>query len=323
MTAGKTVDFEMVRKACEALIARGENVSNRKVLAEIGHGGMQTITPLVRRFQTEREAPARLATLPQDVAGRALSVILEIWDAGGDASEREKRVLLDQIARQQQAFNEQAMDAEAIFAAAQENWEAERAALVDRLAAAESQAEELSKARDEDAARLSEAQVANDRLQGRVDALTEACREQEAARAAAEAREATLLAENAALLARCEGMADDLSQTSAALNRMTEERDAGVTKLVQLQERSRQDLRDLEAATDDLRAKSAQLETDNAVLREQVRAGAERRREDQVRLDRLLGLGDDRDLERGRLTLTKRRAPAGDAITQSALPAQA
>ncbi len=146
MAGDHAINFETVRKACETLVERGENVSNRRVREEIGSGSMTTITRFVRAWQHGQSAPSRFAALPDDFVKTATDAILSLWDAAEQVSGRETTVLLEQLLRQQRANEEYVAQLEDASERTRIQNAEYIAKLEMRLAAC---AEELSEAREE------------------------------------------------------------------------------------------------------------------------------------------------------------------------------
>lgn len=109
----KVVTQEAVEKAAESLISRGEKVTNKAVIAELGGGSMSTVVPLVAAWksgQAEKDALAEI-DIPEALSASASQLVASIWrsamteaTAGHDALRKELIALKSELEQQQAEF---------------------------------------------------------------------------------------------------------------------------------------------------------------------------------------------------------------------------
>lgn len=106
----KVVTQEAIEKAAESLIARGEKVTNKAVIAELGGGSMSTVVPLVAAWKKARDEKDALAEVqvPEALADAASQLVASIWrsamaeaSAGHDALRKELLSLKSELEQQQ------------------------------------------------------------------------------------------------------------------------------------------------------------------------------------------------------------------------------
>lgn len=111
----KVVTQEAIEKAAESLIARGEKVTNKAVIAELGGGSMSTVVPLLAAWkasQAEKDALSEVQ-VPEALASSASQLVAAIWrsamaeaTAGHDALRKELIALKTEAEQQQAEFLE-------------------------------------------------------------------------------------------------------------------------------------------------------------------------------------------------------------------------
>ncbi|MFC3170456.1 DNA-binding protein, partial [Paracoccus fontiphilus] len=83
MARKSTITPETVAAAAEALITRGEPVTNKSVLSEIGSGSMSTLVPLLQAWRETQRETQELAEVevPDALAASAERLASQLWKA--------------------------------------------------------------------------------------------------------------------------------------------------------------------------------------------------------------------------------------------------
>ena len=190
------VNEDDVAAACEALLARGETPTVRRVRAEIGRGSPGDLAPMIKDWKLGHEEAMALEAVPvpDAVARQAAQFAGKTWLAAQEAAAGTVALRDAELAQVREQGEAERQDLMEVIV----QLEGERDAALSDAKRARSQA---GKAEKEAAALQAEVVRLEERVAGR-DREVERC---EAMAAAAEAREAAMRAELAALRERTAG----------------------------------------------------------------------------------------------------------------------
>lgn len=186
---------DAVDRAAQALVARGQTVTNQAIHAILGRGSMSTLVPLVRAWKDAQKERAELDTLeiPEEVLGHARDLAGRIWrDALAEAS-----VASDALRREYRASQQKAAETQSGLLDTLNEAEVRHQDLEREIADLRSQIEALRSTYDAQALDLARAQSTIEALKEKVAMLEGTVTKAEARAERAEERLA-LVAQGAA-----------------------------------------------------------------------------------------------------------------------------
>ena len=187
---------DAVDRAAQALVARGQPVTNQAIYALLGGGSMSTLVPLVRAWKEAQKERTELDTLdiPEEVLGHARDLAGRIWrDALAEAS-----VASDALRREYRASQQKAAETQSGLLDSLNQAEIRHKELERDIAELRSQIETLRSTRDAQALDLARAQSTIEALKEKVVMLEGAVTKAEARAERAEDRLALVAQGNAA-----------------------------------------------------------------------------------------------------------------------------
>lgn len=224
MARKSTITPETVAAAAEALIARGEPVTNKSVLSEIGSGSMSTLVPLLQTWRETQRETQELAEVevPDALAASAERLASQLWKAAMvEATAGHEALRRELVTARAETAQVQAEMLDLLAGA-----ESERDAMRDTADALSMQQTALEAERDEMGRTIARLETENARLVERVEARTaEAATARQRADDAV-AREGDMRAARDEVRAELSKVRDELAEVRGQLNSKVERLEA-------------------------------------------------------------------------------------------------